>query len=1379
MASVGENGSAASSPTLSLKGRANELKAEDSLLGPPRSSVLTPSSSTTPQVSLLGPDSSPSTSLFPPIDANGISAASATSALAARPRAGTLPSTFHLRSSAAGLRSALAAPDALLAPSAFHNGTASLPGSGPTTPLEQPFASALLPPSSAAATQHRLRSGSLTLPPSSLSSAFGPGVFSSADWTTRTDRSGSDPTTRLSTLASDPRSPDESSYGDDSHVRTLDYLGLAEETSSSGGGTNESLLTSAPLHATGVNARSNSLSGSLAPPMQRLGSTGSIQPAPSALGDFAAHQRLRSHTVASAFPPRFNADALSLFHSPHPSASYPSSAAGHSPAAARDDPFNSSPPQPYHLPSHPLHRPSSSSDHTRLLYATAASLSDATTPPAQAEASVPAPAPPLVSLLPPQPPSSSSAAADHPNRGRSATIGIIDDSKGEMIPRRRAGTTAGIPPRHLGIGATSPGEGPVAAMASRMGRLSISEDPSQGGSGWGTSEGAVSLSPPVQQPTRSLWVGNLDPKTTPAELQDVFAPYGAIESLRLIPEKECGFVNFVSVADAMRAKEDVLNRLGGQLTKTSGLVRIGYGKAESTPAPTAPGLVHPRSTAGPAPVSAAEMNLQTQPTRALWIGSIPPTTTPNHLLAVFSSFGPIESARVLTHKSCGFVNFERLDDAVAARKSLNNREILGAEVGPVRIGFAKVPTKVSNAPFANQVNGDGTPATAAANGIGSYPHVYNALSQISGVSNIPVERQLADGQMQDYRSNMVLGLVGNSHYATAHAFQQPSPPHGQPVETHKGSINEMQLLMRELSQGDPDLEEHVAAVGEERPPIMYYTSIPLAVLNDPRFARRYSNNDAPRLREIRKRLESELPMDEVDEIAHDLMDEIVPLASDYLGNTLVQKLFEQTSTPVRKAMLERIAPHLAPIGTHKNGTWAVQKVIQCAQDEDEYALIQQSLTPYTPPLLLNDFGNYVVQGALRFGSPYADFVFDAMVDRIWEIGSGRFGARSTRQTLENPESPRLHVKRVAASIVLNAIPLATSSNGALLITWFLESSDLPNRYSLLAPRFAPHLSHLCTHKLASQSIMRVINQHEDDEAQRIMVDALLDPNAKVLEDILGDQMHGTACIQKVTSSTHLTVERRQYLFDRIKEAIASLKVEAVPAYRKLIEEVGGTYLGPPAGNTPPYTPGPLPHHGGRGPARSPTHGFGGPPHSHAPSRRVPSGHQQFVTPQVPYPQAPGYGTASPYPSAYSGAAPYPLYPPPPFYGGPAPSSQFGSPFSPPFGHTSPPSSHAPSASSPAVSPMMAHPGLPFSPGLPPGSAYPSISSPDPFQALRVASSDFNPAFSPLASPPPPFYPMGSFGTFAAQQEAPGGPFDANKPGNGESSVPPASPRRRY
>ena len=48
------------------------------------------------------------------------------------------------------------------------------------------------------------------------------------------------------------------------------------------------------------------------------------------------------------------------------------------------------------------------------------------------------------------------------------------------------------------------------------------------------SEGASSQ---IQTPTRSLWIGNLDSAVTSEQLIHVFAPYGAIESLRLLPEK--------------------------------------------------------------------------------------------------------------------------------------------------------------------------------------------------------------------------------------------------------------------------------------------------------------------------------------------------------------------------------------------------------------------------------------------------------------------------------------------------------------------------------------------------------------------------------------------------------------------------------------------------------------------------------------------------------------------------------------------------------------------------------------------------------------------------------------------------------------------------
>lgn len=60
-------------------------------------------------------------------------------------------------------------------------------------------------------------------------------------------------------------------------------------------------------------------------------------------------------------------------------------------------------------------------------------------------------------------------------------------------------------------------------------------------------------------------------------------------------------------------------------------------------------------------------------------------------------------------------------------------------------------------------------------------------------------------------------------------------------------------------------------------------------------------------------------------------------------------------------MLERLSPHLAMIGIHKNGTWAAQKIIECVQTPEEVAVITQNLRAYGPPLLLDQFGNYVVQ----------------------------------------------------------------------------------------------------------------------------------------------------------------------------------------------------------------------------------------------------------------------------------------------------------------------------------------------------------------------------------------------------------------------------------
>ncbi|KAJ7489892.1 hypothetical protein B0H11DRAFT_2010854 [Mycena galericulata] len=666
------------------------------------------------------------------------------------------------------------------------------------------------------------------------------------------------------------------------------------------------------------------------------------------------------------------------------------------------------------------------------------------------------------------------------------------------------------------------------------------------------SEGPASQ---IQTPTRSLWIGNLDGVVTSEQLIHVFAPYGAIESLRLLPEKECGFVNFVDQADAIRAKEDVLNRLGGNIGMPNGqTVRIGFGKADSapvapakgtpaSPVPTSPGAVKsPGANAG-----LGGMELQSSPTRALWIGSIPSTTTPATILSVFSPYGPIESARVLTHKNCGFINFERLDDAVRARKALNGRDVLGSDVGAIRIGFAKVPVKNG----AEGGTGTEESSSVTVQGIGelSVGATIHALRTVKGASTIPADQQVLGGAVENYRSNLLLSMIAAGTHNAAYIPDGLSKPPG-----WAPSVTEQQMIMQQLSAGSVDAEADIQALSEFRPPTMYYTTIPL--VSERPHNRRW---DASKLRELRKRLDSgTMTVEEIDQVASDFLEgEIVDLASDWLGNTVVQKLFERCSPVPRFAMLERITPNLAMIGIHKNGTWAAQKIIECVQSPEEVALIAQNLRAYAPPLLLDQFGNYVVQCCLRFGAPANDFIFDAIVDRMWEVAQGRFGARSMRACLESPHITLSQQRRIATAIILNSIPLATNPNGALLLTWLLDTSGFPSRYNLLAPRFTPHLSHLCTHKLASLTVLRIVNQKIEPDASTEIVEALFSsPGDHVLADVLGDQVNGVAVVHKILTSPFIDPVRKNNYVEATKRVLIELKVIATQAYRRLIEEVG-------------------------------------------------------------------------------------------------------------------------------------------------------------------------------------------------------------------------------
>ncbi|KAF2150714.1 hypothetical protein K461DRAFT_229265 [Myriangium duriaei CBS 260.36] len=504
------------------------------------------------------------------------------------------------------------------------------------------------------------------------------------------------------------------------------------------------------------------------------------------------------------------------------------------------------------------------------------------------------------------------------------------------------------------------------------------------------------------------------------------------------------------------------------------------------------------------------------PTRALWLGNIPPSTTPSSLNVIFLPFGPIESCRVLTHKGCGFVNFETVESAIAAKAALHNKEIFPG-AGAVRIGYAKAPSA------------SGTPGA---------PDVYPSQSPDPFRSDAN-DSGAATSSITHLRPN------ANIHAETAAAALKTPK-----LRDLRGDLN---AIVAELG-ATADEQARIGALIENAIGYdLYHDEIPPVSEPSPNRI-----HDAPKLREVRKRIDNNTcSQPEIENIAMEMLPEIAELASDYLGNTVAQKLFEYCSEPVKEAMLAQISPHLAEIGVHKNGTWAAQKIIDVAKTQTQMQMITDALRPYAVQLFLDQYGNYVMQCCLRFGSPNNDFIFDVMLQKLWEVAQGRFGARAMRACLESHFATKDQQRMMASAIALHSVQLATNANGALLLTWFLDTCTFPRRRTVLAPRLIAHLVHLCTHKVAYLTVLKIINQRNEPEARDAVLRALFfSPENKTLQDVLSDQACGATFVFKVLTTPFLEEKIRPQVLENVKAVLLRLKAQPQQGYKRLMDEVG-------------------------------------------------------------------------------------------------------------------------------------------------------------------------------------------------------------------------------
>ena len=160
------------------------------------------------------------------------------------------------------------------------------------------------------------------------------------------------------------------------------------------------------------------------------------------------------------------------------------------------------------------------------------------------------------------------------------------------------------------------------------------------------------------EPSPRIWLGNISPTATAANLQSVLGRFGTLVDAAVFPARigplGYAFVKFERVQDAVNAYNTLNNAVVPALSGSK-QVKMRY-------KPVSEGA--PRDTT----LDALQASI---PSRHIWIGNVTQKPSEDALIRIFSRYGAIESARVFSAKSYAFVNFFEVASAVEAITKLD------------------------------------------------------------------------------------------------------------------------------------------------------------------------------------------------------------------------------------------------------------------------------------------------------------------------------------------------------------------------------------------------------------------------------------------------------------------------------------------------------------------------------------------------------------------------------------------------------------------------------------------------------------------------------------------------------------------------------------
>jgi RNA recognition motif-containing protein len=164
-----------------------------------------------------------------------------------------------------------------------------------------------------------------------------------------------------------------------------------------------------------------------------------------------------------------------------------------------------------------------------------------------------------------------------------------------------------------------------------------------------TPSSPVHMSPGLVSGTsRTVYLGNIPPETSAEEILG-HVRSGQIESVRLLPDKNCAFISFLDGSSATHFHSDAILK---KLSIRGQDIKVGWGKPSQVP------------------TSVALAVQQSGASRNVYLGNLGDEVTEDELREDLSKFGPIDTVKIVREKAIGFVHFLSIGNAIKAVSQL-------------------------------------------------------------------------------------------------------------------------------------------------------------------------------------------------------------------------------------------------------------------------------------------------------------------------------------------------------------------------------------------------------------------------------------------------------------------------------------------------------------------------------------------------------------------------------------------------------------------------------------------------------------------------------------------------------------------------------------